>query len=102
MQKRNDQKRITRTNFEMKNAKFAKIVNFAKIEINASFDVNFAEINVKMKNAFSECLHTISDTQIERDENFNDVKDEKFIKFANIDKMINVEIVIFIALNSSK
>ena len=42
----------------MNDAKFAKIVNFAKIKIE--------------KNAFSECLHTISDARIEKNENFDD------------------------------
>ena len=48
----------------MKNAKLAKIVNFAEIKIE--------------KNALSECLHTISDARIEKDENSDD-EDEKII-----------------------
>ena len=42
----------------MKNAKFAKIVNFAKIK----------------KNIFFECLHTIFDARIEKNENFDNEK----------------------------
>ena len=48
----------------MKNAKLAEIVNFAKVKIE--------------KNAFFECLHTISDARIEKNENFDD-EDEKII-----------------------
>ena len=48
----------------MRNAKFAKIVNFAKIKIK--------------KNAFFECLHTIFDARIEKNENFDD-ENEKII-----------------------
>ena len=44
----------------MRNAKFAKIVNFAKIKLK--------------KSAFSECLHTISDARIEKNENSDDEK----------------------------
>ena len=60
MQKRNDQKKITNANSKMNDAKFAKIVNFAKIKI--------------IMNAFSECLHTISDARIEKNENFDNKK----------------------------
>ena len=89
MQRRNDQERITnansemiaeievmRANSKMKNAKLAKIVNFAKVEV---------------ENAFFECLHTISDTQIERDESFDNEKDEKLIKFANVKVVMLIE-----------
>ena len=69
---------IAEVDSKMKNAKLAEIVNFAEIEIDV----------------VSECLHTISDTQIERDESFDDEKDEKLIKSANSDKMIDVEVVI--------
>ena len=48
----------------MKNAKLAEIVNFAEVEIE--------------KSAFSECLHTISDARIERDESSDD-ENEKII-----------------------
>ena len=47
MQRRNDQERIAN-------------------------DEIIAEVNSKMKNALFECLHTISDTQIERDESSDD------------------------------
>ena len=60
MQSRDDQKRISRIDSETRNAKFAEIVNFAEVEI--------------VMNALSECLHTIFDARIERDENFNDEK----------------------------
>ena len=44
----------------MKNAKLAEKMNFAEIEI--------------IMNALSECLHTISDARIERDESSDDEK----------------------------
>ena len=114
MQKKNDQER--KSDFE---------------KVNANFDFEMIA-EIKVKNAFSECLHTISDTQIEKDEssddvkaansltvddddaknekendavferlhtisdtkiskadNFDDEKDEKLIKSANSDMMIN-------------
>ena len=60
MQRKNDQEKKTNDDSKTKNAKFAKIVNFAKIKI--------------IMNAFSECLHTISDARIEKNENFDDEK----------------------------
>ena len=66
MQKRNDQKKITNANSKMNDAKLAKIVNFAKIKI--------------VMNAFSECLHTISDARIEKDENFDDEEINSIIR----------------------
>ena len=64
MQKRNDQEKITNANSKMNDAKFAKIVNFAKIKIE--------------KNALFECLHTIFDARIEKNENSDD-ENEKII-----------------------
>ena len=58
--KKNDQKRKANDDSKTKNAKFAKIVNFAKIKI--------------LINAFSEWLHTISDARIEKDESFDNEK----------------------------
>ena len=60
MQKKDDQERISEIDSETKNAKLAEIVNFAEVEIK--------------KSALSECLHTIFDARIERDESSDDEK----------------------------
>ena len=66
MHKKNDKKKISNFEIEMKmnDAKLAKTVDFVKIKIE--------------KNAFFECLHTISDVEIAKNKNF-DVKNEKII-----------------------
>ena len=56
MQSRDDQRRIAKIDSKM----------IAKLEVKI------------VKNAFFECLHTISDARIERDENSDD-EDEKII-----------------------
>ena len=72
MQRRGDQGRIAGdevaagVDSEVEDAGLAEVVNSAEI--------------VDVENALSECLHTISGTQIERGESFGDVGGEKLIK----------------------
>ena len=88
MQRRDDQERksdfeevdakanskmIAEVEVKMKNAKLAEIVDFAEVDV------------------VSECSHTISDTQIERDESFDDEEDEKLIKSVDVEVVILTE-----------
>ena len=69
MQRRGDQGRIAGADSEVENAELAEVVDFA---------------GVGVEDALSECLHTISGTQIERGESFGDEGGEKLIKSAGV------------------
>ena len=77
--------RCKKKNHERKSKTNSKVI--AKV-VKTTNSKMIAKKEIKINVVF-ECLHTISDTQIERDESFDDEKDEKFIK-------LDVKIVILI------
>ena len=92
VQRRDDQERksgfeveVIDANFDVESAEVDSEVEDARLaEI-----VSSAEVEVEV-DAVSECLHTISGTQTERDESFDDEGGEKLIKS-------DVEVVILTA-----